>query len=172
MKPKSSVLRTAMNPAIASVIGSWFAARSGRERGLILCLGALAAICGLWYGVGSPLLEIREAAHARLIAASEASASLEARAQATETSNLTALQGPISDVMATRAAAFGITLTQIEAGGSDDTASAIVTSDRYDAVMPFVAALERVDGAQILSLRLVQAGKPGLVRLQIRVRRS
>lgn len=171
MKPKSPGLRAGRSVQAAGAMGAWLAKRSGRERVLILCMGVLAGISVVWYGIASPLLELRSAAHARLEAADEFSARHEARSAATGTAQLTALQGPISDVMGTRAAAFGLSLTQVETDGSDNAASVVVVSDRYDAVMPFVAVLERVDGVQIQSLSLASAGKPGLVRLQISARR-
>lgn len=167
MNPKPSVLRAIRTPEPLATTKVWLEARSARERVLLLGLGVLVCVTCVWYGAVSPLVDIRDAAHARLNAAQQIQAGLEAGVASTGAEKLTALPGPLSDVMATRAAAFGLLLTPLEIDGSDSSAQGLVVNGRYDAVMAFVATLERVDGARVQNLTLVSEGKPGLVRLQV-----
>ena len=171
MSSKPSVSSKGLWAGPSRTIRSWLEARSSRERVLILGLALLVCMSGVWYGAVSPLLAVRDAAHARLQSAREASIRLEASPAGAQARILTRLQGPLGEVMVTRAATLDLLLTEVTSGGSDGSVDAVIVSEPYDAVMTFVAALERVDGVQIQSLDMASSGEPGRVNLQISVRR-
>lgn len=150
----------------------WMETRSRREQRLVIAMTCLAIVAVGWYGVAQPILRMREAATVRI----ETAAVLLARLQAAPVGGATIgqvaavqapLDGPVADVLATRASAAGLTPTRIEP--DSDGASVVINNARYDAVIPFVATIEGVDGALVRDVRIEQAGQPGLVRLQMRV---
>ncbi len=171
MKMGSSVLPVGRRLVGMRAMGDWLDARPARERGLILCLGLLICICVLWYGVAKPIFDMRNAAQTRLTTAEATHMRLTPPSAVRGAGHLEPLQGSMSDVMLARASALGLSLTQVASDGSQDGASAVIVSGRYDLVMPFIATIERVDGAQIETLSLVSVNEPGLVRLQISARR-
>ena len=146
----------------------WLDTRSRREQRLILAMAGLAVVAVAWYGLAQPIQRMREDAAIRI----ETAAVLLARLQAAPVGQVVAVQAPldgaVADILTQRAAAAGLTPTRIEPDA--DGASMVIDNARYDAVIPFLAAVEGVDGAVVQDVRIEQAGQPGIIRLQMRVR--
>ena len=161
---RSFHIRTA--PAVKAAT-AWMETRSRREQRLILVFAGLAAIAAAWYGLAQPILRTRENATVRI----ETAAVLLARLQAAPVGQIAAVQapmgGPVADILTQRASAAGLTSAGVEPDA--DGASVVIENARYDAVIPFVATVEGVDGATVRDVRIERTGQPGLVRLQMRV---
>jgi len=157
-------VRTAPAVKAATV---WLETRSRREQRLILVFAGLAAAAVAWYGVAQPILRVREDATVRI----ETAAVLLARLQAAPIGQVAVVQaplgGPVADILNQRASAAGLTPAGVEP--DVDGASVVIENARYDAVIPFVATVEGVDGAMLRDLRIERTGQPGLVQLQMRV---
>lgn len=160
--------RLSAPPALRAA-SAWLDARSRRERVLILGLGLLAVVAVLWYGLALPLMRAREAATLRIETAAELSSRLRTTPAAVGAPGVAPLEGALADVVARRAEAAGLALTRVEPDAAGEGASIGIDNARYDAVMPFVAALEGADGAQVRNLSVERTGQPGMVRMQMRI---
>lgn len=158
-------------PPVHRAALAWIESRSLREQRLLQVMGALLVLAVAWYGVALPLMRAREAATARIetaarlqsrVLSAPAGASAGAAAPA-------AIEGGLAEVVTQRAAAVGLATAAVEESG--DALSFSIDNARYDAVIPFVAALEGVDGAVIQSLSIEAAGPPGLVRVRMQMSR-
>lgn len=157
----------AVSPALASAI-DWTQARSRREQAMIAFLGGLLIVLVLWFGILRPLLEMRQTAIDR-IAAYEAIQTRLASGPVVATG--TALpDGPLESVLASQSAGFGITPTGIAPEG--DKARVTLTAVRYDALVPWLAALEGSGQIIVEQLRVSRAATEGTVDATMTVRRA
>ncbi len=158
-------------PPVHRAALAWMEGRSRREQRLLQVMAALLVLAMAWYGVALPLMRAREAAMARIeTAARLQSRILTAPAGASAGAVVpAAIEGGLAEVVTQRAAAAGLASSAVEDSG--DALVFSIDNARYDAVIPFVAALEGVDGAVIQSLRIEAAGQPGLVRVRMQVSR-
>lgn len=155
-------------PPVFQAASAWLDQRSQRERWLIGVMGVLIVAALLWYGLARPLAQARAEAMTRI----DTQAMLQSRLR-TATPGVAAappaLEGPVAEVVAQRAAAAGLALTSASAQG-DDVAVALANA-RFDAVVPFLQTLESSDELILRRVQIDRAGQPGLVNLQMQVGR-
>ena len=135
---------------------------------MIAVLAVVVVAALLWYGLARPLAQARAEATTRI----ETQSLLQSRLRnATPGAAATApaLDGPVADVVAQRAATAGLALTN--ATGQGDDVAIVLDNARFDAVIPFVQALESADGLTIRRLQIDRGAQPGLVRLDMQVGR-
>jgi general secretion pathway protein M len=138
---------------------AWFAARSLRERRLILVMVALAVVTILWAGVIRPvrggLSDSRERYTQAVVRLGEAEAAL-AQVKAIQRRQLPTPNGALADVVRARAGSAGLTLAALDAESPDRVRVSVATI-RAGALTQWIAALEG-EGVLIDSLTVSGAG--------------
>lgn len=163
------VFRRLHHAPAAQAAAAWLATRSLREQRLIAGLTILAGIAVLWYGVAQPILRAREAATARIETAAQLNVRLDSVTPGQTASAGNPVAGEMADVLRQRAVALGLSPDRIEAEA--EGAGIVIEGARYDSIVRLIAAVESVDGGVVQDLRIDRGNAPGLVRLQMRVRR-
>lgn len=136
----------------------WMAGRSRREQIMIAFLGGLIVVAILWLAILRPLLDARQTAIGRIAAYEQVMVDVRTAGGVVPTSN-SSLSGPLQAAIPTHAAAFGIIPTVT---GDDTAAEVSVTGARYDAVIPWLAALE-ASGATLSSVNIRRGASDGVV---------
>ncbi|WP_428149902.1 type II secretion system protein GspM [Brevundimonas sp.] len=142
----------------------WMASRSRREQAMIAFLGGLIIIAVVWLLILRPLLDARAAAIGRIAAYEQVMVDVRTAGGAVSTSTA-ALSGPLQEAIPVQAATFGIVPTIT---GDGDSAEVSVTGARYDAVIPWLAALE-ASGATLSSVNIRRGASEGVVDVTLRV---
>lgn len=150
------------SPAFAAAAG-WMAARSRREQVMIAVLGGLVLIAVLWLAILRPLLDARATAVTRITAYEQVMVDI--RTAGAIQPQAAPLSGPLQGAIPAQAATFGIAPTVT---GDDATAEVSATGARYDAVIPWLAALEG-SGATLSSVQIRRGASEGLVDVSLRV---
>lgn len=143
----------------------WMAARSRREQVMIAFLGGLIVVAVLWLLILRPLLDARATAIGRIAAYEQVM--VDVRASGGVVSASGGLSGPLTEAIPTQAATFGVVPTVT---GDDTTAEVSVAAARYDAVIPWLAALE-ASGATLSAVRIQRGGADGVVGVTLTVSR-
>ncbi|WP_298160965.1 type II secretion system protein GspM [Brevundimonas sp.] len=151
------------SPALDSA-AAWMAARSRREQVMIAFLGGLIVIAVVWLAILRPLLDARTTAIGRIAAYEQVLVDVRTAGGAVTTST-PALSGPLPEAIPVQAATFGIVPTVT---GDASSAEVSVTGARYDAVIPWLAALE-ASGATLSSVTIRRAASEGVVDVTLRV---
>lgn len=146
---------------------AWMAARSRREQVMIAFLGGLIVIAVVWLAVLRPLLDARTAAIGRIAAYEQVMVDVRTAGGAVATPAST-LSGPLQEAIPVQAATFGIVPTVTGDAGSAEVS---VTGARYDAVIPWLAALE-ASGATLSSVTIRRGASEGVVDVTLRVLQS
>lgn len=153
-----------------SALGAWFAARSLRERRLILAMLALAVVTLVWGLVIRPVRDGLSSSRARYAGAvlrlGEAQAGL-AQVKQLQRRQVAPVALPLADTVRARAEAAGFALASLDADAPDRIRTSIATA-RAGALMAWVAGLER-DGILVESIAVTGAG-PGTVSAQLTLR--
>ena len=151
------------SPALDSA-AAWMASRSRREQVMFAFLGGVLMIAIVWLAVLRPLLDARAAAIGRIAAYEQVMVDVRTAGGAVSTST-PALSGPLQEAIPVQAATFGIVPTVT---GDDGSAEVSVTGARYDAVIPWLAALE-ASGAILSSVDMRRGASEGVVDVDLRV---
>ena len=151
------------SPALDSA-AAWMASRSRREQALIAFLGGVLVIAVVWLALLRPLLDARATAVGRIAAYEQVMVDVRAAGGAVA-APAAALSGPLQTAIPTQAATFGIVPTVT---GDDVSAEVSVTGARYDAVIPWLAALE-TSGATLSSVNIRRGASEGVVDVTLRV---
>ena len=151
------------SPALDSA-AAWMASRSRREQALIAFLGGVLVIAILWLAILRPLFDARDTAIGRIAAYEQVMVDVRT-AGGVVAAPTAALSGPLQTAIPTQAATFGITPT---VSGDDASAEVSVTGARYDAVIPWLAALE-ASGATLSSVNIRRGASDGIVDVTLRV---
>lgn len=146
---------------------AWMAARSRREQVMIAFLGGLIVIAVVWLAILRPLLDARATAIGRIAAYEQVMVDVRTAGGAVATST-PALSGPLPEAIPVQAATFGIVPTVTGDAGSAEVS---VTGARYDAVIPWLAALE-ASGATLSSVTIRRGASEGVVDVTLRVLQS
>lgn len=154
-------------PAIAplrSGLARWIDARSPRERALLLGLAGVAALALFVTLVWRPIDAARSAARADIARYDRIAARL--RVAGPDVARLAAARGGAPSTLITASATrAGLTIQRIEPQG----ASIGVTLDaaRFDALVGWLAGLERDAGLGIRDVKLERRPDPGIVGVQL-----
>ena len=151
------------SPALDSA-AAWMASRSRREQALIAFLGGVLIIAVVWLALLRPLLDARATAIGRIAAYEQVMVDVRAAGGAVA-APAAGLSGPLPTAIPTQAATFGIVPT---VSGDDASAEVSVTGARYDAVIPWLAALE-ASGATLSSVNIRRGASEGVVDVTLRV---
>ena len=145
--------------------GRWFGARSPRERALVGVAAALALGFVGWEGVWRPLAALRADA-ASDIARLDASIAQVRAAGAAPAPALAADPGlPPSTVVTRSAATLGLTIRRLEPDGARLRVS--LDEAAVDAVLAWLALLEREYGLRVAAIEMDRRPAPGLVATRI-----
>lgn len=155
-------LSTRASPAMAATV-AWARERSRREQILLAFFGGFLALTVFWLLIPRPLLEARATAIARIETYETVKARLAGNAAAGRPAPVT---GPIETVLTTRATAVGLAPAVTREDG-DLVVS--VTDARYDAVVPWLAALEAEQGLTLSRVTIEQRPTPGTVNVAFRI---
>jgi general secretion pathway protein M len=150
------------SPALDSA-AAWMASRSRREQAMIAFLGGLIVIAVVWLAILRPLLDARATAVGRIAAYEQVM--VDVRSSGGVVAPTVSLSGPLQTAIPTHAATFGIVPTVT---GDDGSAEVSLTGARYDAVIPWLAALE-ASGATLSSVTIRRGASEGLVDVTLRV---
>lgn len=146
---------------------AWFAARSLRERRLILVMLGLAAVTLVWAGVIRPVRDGLSSSRARyadaVVRLGAAQAGL-AQVKAIQRRQAQPVALPLADTLRARADQAGFALASLDAE-APDRVRASIASARAGALMAWIAGLER-DGILVESLSVSGAGS-GAVAAQM-----
>lgn len=149
---------------------SWFAARSLRERRLLLVMVALAAVTLVWGAVIRPVRDGLSSSRARyadaVVRLGAAQAAL-AQVKAIQRRQAQPVSLPLADAVRTRADAAGFALASLDAD-APDRVRASIASARAGALMTWIAGLER-EGILVDALTVSGAGA-GTVTAQMTLR--
>lgn len=143
---------------------AWMVSRSRREQALIAFLGGVLVIALLWLAVLRPLLDARAAAIARIAAYEQVMVDVRAAGGAVAPTTA-GLSGPLQSAIPTQAATFGIIPT---ISGDDASAEVSVAGARYDAVIPWLAALEG-SGVTLSNVNIRRGASDGVVDVTLSV---
>ncbi|WP_426042432.1 type II secretion system protein GspM [Brevundimonas sp. TWP2-3-4b1] len=153
------------SPALDNA-AAWMASRSRREQAMIAFLGGLIVIAIVWLAILRPLLDARATDIGRIAAYEQVM--VDVRTAGGIVAPTAALSGPLQTAIPTQAATFGIIPTIT---GDDSSAEVSVTGARYDAVIPWLAALE-ASGATLSSVNIRRGASEGVVDVSLRVTQS
>ena len=153
------------SPALDNA-AAWMASRSRREQAMIAFLGGLIVITIVWLVLLRPLLDARATAIGRIAAFEQVM--VDVRTAGGIVAPTASLSGPLQTAIPTQAATFGIVPTIT---GDDSSAEVSVTGARYDAVIPWLAALE-ASGATLSSVNIRRGASEGVVDVSLRVAQS
>ena len=142
---------------------AWMASRSRREQAMIAFLGGLIVIAIVWLAILRPLFDARATAVGRIAAYEQVM--VDVRSSGGVAAPTASLSGPLQTAIPTQAATFGIVPTVT---GDDGSAEVRVTGARYDAVIPWLAALE-ASGATLSSVNIRRGASEGVVDVTLRV---
>lgn len=151
-----------MKPPAFDAASAWMAARSRREQVMIAVLGAVVLIAVLWLLILRPLLDARATAIGRIAAYEQVM--VDVRTAGAVSAPAAPLSGPLQSAIPAQAATFGLTPT---VAGDDTSAEVGVTGARYDAVIPWLGALEGA-GATLSSVQIRRGASDGLVDVTLR----
>ena len=152
-----------MRPPALDNAAVWMASRSRREQAMIAFLGGLIVIAIVWLAILRPLLDARATAIGRISAYEQVM--VDVRASGGVVAPTAVLSGPLQQAIPVQAATFGIVPTIT---GDDSSAEVSVTGARYDAVIPWLAALE-ASGATLSSVNIRRGASEGVVDVTLRV---
>lgn len=152
-----------MNSPALDNAAAWMASRSRREQALIAFLGGVLVIAIVWLAILRPLLEARATAVGRIAAYEQVM--VDVRTAGGVVAPTTSLSGPLQTAIPVQAATFGIVPTVT---GDESSAEVSVTGARYDAVIPWLAALE-ASGATLSSVNIRRGASEGVVDVTLRV---
>ena len=142
----------------------WLADRSARERWLLGILAAVVAIVALDRLVWSPLLATREAARSEIARDDRIAAQL--RVAGPDVARIAAARtGTLSTLVTERAAKAGLTIARIEPQGSNVAVS--LDGVGFDALVDWLAALDREAGVGVVELKVDRRPDPGIVTAQV-----
>ena len=150
------------SPALDSA-AVWMASRSRREQAMIAFLGGLILIAVVWLAILRPLLDARATAVGRIAAYEQVM--VDVRTAGGMVATTASLSGPLQTAIPLQAATFGIVPTIT---GDDSSAEVTVTGARYDAIIPWLAALE-ASGATLSSVNIRRGASEGVVDVTLRV---
>ena len=150
------------SPAL-DIAAAWMASRSRREQAMIAFLGGLIVIAVVWLALLRPLLGARATAIGRIAAYEQVM--VDVRTAGGVVGPTAPLSGPLQESLPVQAATFGIVPTIT---GDDGSADVSVTGARYDAVIPWLAALE-ASGATLSSVNIRRGASEGVVDVTLRV---
>ncbi|WP_425992509.1 type II secretion system protein GspM [Brevundimonas sp. TWP2-3-2] len=150
------------SPALDNA-AAWMMSRSRREQAMIAFLGGLIVIAIVWLAILRPLLDARATAIGRIAAYEQVM--VDVRTAGGMVGPTASLSGPLQTAIPTQAATFGIVPTLT---GDDSSAEVSVTGARYDAVIPWLAALE-ASGATLSSVNIRRGASEGVVDVTLRV---
>ena len=152
-----------MNSPALDNAAAWMASRSRREQALIAFLGGVLVIAIVWLAILRPLLEARATAVGRIAAYEQVM--VDVRTAGGVVAPTTSLSGPLQTAIPVQAATFGIVPNVT---GDESSAEVSVTGARYDAVIPWLAALE-ASGATLSSVNIRRGASEGVVDVTLRV---
>ena len=141
----------------------WMAGRSRREQAMIAFLGGLIVVAVVWLAILRPLFDARATAIGRIAAYEQVM--VDVRTAGGVVAPTSSLTGPLQTAIPLQAATFGIVPTIT---GDDSSADVSVTGARYDAVIPWLAALE-ASGATLSSVNIKRGASEGVVDVSLRV---
>lgn len=150
------------SPALDNA-AAWMASRSRREQAMIAFLGGLIVIAVVWLALLRPLLGARATAIGHIAAYEQVM--VDVRTAGGVVGPTASLSGPLQESIPVQAATFGIVPTIT---GDDGSADVSVTGARYDAVIPWLAALE-ASGATLSSVNIRRGASEGVVDVTLRV---
>lgn len=125
---------------------TWFAARSLRERRLLLVMAALAAVTIVWAGIVRPVDDALSAARERQAAAAVRLGETRAAIDSIKTQRALRAQplpGALQDVVRSEAEQAGFVLEALDPQGSQRV-HATIRSARAGALTAWLARLERI----------------------------
>lgn len=157
----------AASPAVANAV-AWTRERSRREQIMIAFFGGLVLATLFWFAIPRPLLEARANAVDRIATYETIQGRIAGAGSGPAVARLP--DGPLETVIATQAATLGITPTEVVADGDD--ARVTLTGARYDAVVPWLAALEGSGQITIVEARMTRGQAEGTVDMTMTARRS
>ena len=155
-----------MRPPALDNAAAWMTSRSRREQAMIAFLGGLIVIAIVWLVLLRPLLDARATAIGRIAAFEQVM--VDVRTAGGMVGRTASLSGPLQAAIPVQAATFGIVPTLT---GDDSSAEVSVTGARYDAVIPWLAALE-ASGATLSSVNIRRGASEGVVDVTLRVTQS
>lgn len=150
--------------AARSVAVRWLADRSVRERWLIGLLAAIATFILIERLVWQPLLAARSAALAEIARDDRIAAQL--RVAGPDVARIAAARtGTLSTVVTERAARAGLTIARIGPQGANVAVS--MDGVGFDALVDWLAALDRDAGVSVVDLKVDRRPDPGVVTVQV-----
>ena len=143
---------------------AWFDERSRRERALLGVLAVVLTLALLVQLVWRPLIVARDTARADIARYDRIAAQL--RAAGPDVARVAAARtGTLSTVVTERAAKAGLTIARIEPQGNQVAVS--LDSVGFDAVVDWLAALDRDAGVIVVDLKVERRPDPGVVTAQV-----
>lgn len=150
-------------PAMQAAV-AWAQGRSQREQILLGTLAVLAAATLFWFLIPRPLLEARATAIDRIDSYETIKSRLTGQ---TPVAGAPAVAtGSLEQVVPARATEFGLTPTLTR---EDGALVVTVTDARYDAVVPWLAALESQQGMTLSRVSMEQRPTPGTINATFRI---
>ena len=152
---RSTVLRAAA--------AQWWEDRTARERWLLGVLAAVAIVVGLDRLVWHPLDTARTTALAEIARDDRIAAQL--RVAGPDVARIAAARtGTLSTLVTDRAAKAGLTIARIEPQGTNVAVS--LDGVGFDALVDWLAALDRDAGVSVVDLKIDRRPDPGIVNAE------
>ncbi len=137
-----------------------------RERRLVLGAVPLALVLLGWTLLWQPLQRDREALRVRIADALTIQAALDRHpADAVPVPAVPAAEGTISTRVTRSAQAASIALARLEPRG--DALTALVDEAPFEAVIEWIAAMERTEGMRLIGIALDRRPAPGIVSARL-----
>jgi general secretion pathway protein M len=140
---------------------AFWAARTRRERILIVALGLIGAAYLLIMIIWQPLLQNRNNLNGDIARYSEALGMLSTIPVGTGLLTVTTSALPLPNIITDTAATFQLTIRRLQP--TENTADVTLEDAPFDAVLLWVDTLERDHGLRMISLTLTRRPEPGLV---------
>jgi general secretion pathway protein M len=142
----------------------WWNDRTSRERWLLGILAAVAIVVGLDRLVWHPLDAARTAALAEI--ARDDRIAVQLRVAGPDVARIAAARtGTLSTLVTDRAAKAGLTIARIEPQGANVAVS--LDGVGFDALIDWLAALDRDAGVTVVDLKVDRRPDPGVVTAQV-----
>ncbi len=164
---RAPVLITRVTPTVRAA-ETWVRDRSRREQVLIAFFGGFLALTLFWFAIPRPLLEARATALDRIESYEAIMARLKTAGPVTAAVAVLP-DGPIEAALPIHAANFGIVPSSVTPDG--DAVAVTMNDARYDAVIPWLAALESGGLVELNQVRMQSRPTPGMVGVTLTVRR-
>lgn len=149
-------------------LAAWWMQRSGRERLLLLILGAGLAAYLVVVAVAQPLLAARDAALTRIGSHEVALAQLAALPEG-GVAPRPADSRPVPAIVTETAPAFDLAIRRIEPEGNG--ARLVIEDAGFAEILTWIEALEREHGLRLAAIEIDRRPEPGIVSARLTLER-